>query len=102
MKIKMMNSKLKENRQTINALQLRINELQNENKFIDEIKLSKEELEDKLKKYINENNDLLKKIESKNNIIKEKELNIETLKKSLDEKKLIMLNIERNKNEKEK
>ena len=97
-KINLLNSKLSEKIKMIKNLELKINELKNQNKYANDLKLNKEELEIKLKKYINENNDLLKKIESKNNLIKEKDLKIENLKISLEEKDSINLKNEQNKN----
>ena len=95
MQINLLNSKLNEKIKTIKSLEQKINELQNENNYITEIKANKEDLEIKLKKYINENNDLLKRIESKNNLIKETETKLEKLKNSLEEKNLIILNKEK-------
>ena len=95
-KINLLNTRLNEKIKLIKSLELKINELQNNNQDLDEIKSSKEELETKLRKYINENNNLLKKIDSKNNIIKENEFKLEKLKNSLEEKNSIILKNEKN------
>jgi hypothetical protein len=101
-KINLLNSKLNEKLKLIKSLELKINELQNATQTLDEIKSNKEELEIKLRKYINENNELLKKIDNKNNIIKENEFKIENLKNLLEEKNSIILKNDKNIKDNEK
>ena len=88
--INLLNQKINELYKKINSYKSQINELQNIYKSMDEIKLSKEELENKLKIINKENNEVSKKLETKNKLINEYEIKINYTKKTIEEKNTII------------